>query len=132
MPKGDTCNNTGKGAKGFVRVWRAFFYSMDGIGSALRNEAAFRQEFLLALVLVPASCFVPVDWPYRALMICSVLSVLVVELLNSAIEAVVDYISLDKHPMAKRAKDMGSAAVFLSLVCAGIVWIGAIAMCLRG
>lgn len=105
---------------------------MDGIGSALRNEAAFRQEFVLALVMIPASFFVPVGWHYRGLMICSILAVLVVELLNSSVEAVVDYISLDKHPMAKRAKDMGSAAVFLSLLSTAVIWIVGIVTCLRG
>jgi diacylglycerol kinase (ATP) len=104
---------------------------MDGIGSALKNECAFRQEMLLAVVLIPASFFMPVGWAYRALMICSILAVLTVELLNSAVEAVVDYISLEKHPMAKKAKDMGSAAVFVSLLSCGVVWAVGVWICFQ-
>jgi diacylglycerol kinase (ATP) len=109
---------------GLARVWRAFFYSHDGLIAAYKNEAAFRQEVWLALVLIPLSFFLPVSTLGKALMIASVLLVLIVELLNSAIEAVVDLASPGQHELAKRAKDMGSAAVLISLVNVGCVWLG--------
>jgi diacylglycerol kinase (ATP) len=95
---------------------------MDGIRSAINGERAFREEFVLAVVLIPVSLFMPVGWAFRALMIVSILAVLGAELLNSAIEAAIDYISMDRHPLAKKAKDMGSAAVLMSLIACGIVW----------
>lgn len=78
---------------------------------------------MLALVLIPLALFVPVAGGFKALMIASVLLVLVVELLNSAVEAVVDRISLDENPLAKRAKDVGSAAVFIALINVLVIWI---------
>ena len=111
-----------KGKTGLTRVWNAFHYSMAGLAAAYRNEDAFRQEVWLALVLIPAAFFMPVGGLGKALMVGSVLLVLVVELLNSAIEAVVDRISLEHHHLAKRAKDAGSAAVMLSLVNVAAVW----------
>ncbi|MBN1403467.1 MAG: diacylglycerol kinase [Opitutales bacterium] len=115
-----------KGATGLTRIFRAFFYSLDGLRSALMHEAAFRQELFLAIVSIPIACFIPVEATMRALMIVSVLAIMVVELLNSSIEAVVDYISMEKHPLAKRAKDMGSAAVLLSIISAAVVWLMAV------
>jgi diacylglycerol kinase (ATP) len=103
-------------------VLNAFFYSIDGLKAAYRHEDAFRQEVLLALILIPAALFVPASGTGKALMIGSVLLVLVVELLNSAVEAAVDRISLDHHRLAKRAKDIGSAAVMLSLLNVAVVW----------
>jgi diacylglycerol kinase (ATP) len=111
-----------KGKTGLRRVWNALFYSIDGIAAAFRHEDAFRQEALLALVLIPTALFLPASGVGKALMIASVLLVLVVELLNSAVEAAVDRISLEKHKLAKRAKDIGSAAVFVSLVNVATVW----------
>ena len=111
-----------KGKTGLRRVWNALFYSIDGLAAAFRHEDAFRQESLLALVLIPTAFFMPAGGVGKALMIASVLLVLVVELLNSAIEAAVDRISLDLHHLAKRAKDIGSAAVLLSLVNVVTVW----------
>lgn len=111
-----------KGKTGLRRVWNALFYSIDGIAAAFRHEDAFRQEALLALVLIPTALFLPASGVGKALMIASVLLVLVVELLNSAVEAAVDRISLENHRLAKRAKDVGSAAVFVSLVNVAIVW----------
>lgn len=111
-----------KGKTGLRRVWNALFYSIDGIAAAFRHEDAFRQEALLALVLIPTAFFLPASGVGKALMIASVLLVLVVELLNSAVEAAVDRISLENHILAKRAKDIGSAAVFMSLVNVVIVW----------
>jgi diacylglycerol kinase (ATP) len=111
-----------KGKTGLRRVFNAFFYSIDGLKAAYRHEDAFRQEVLLALILIPAALFVPASGIGKALMIGSVLLVLVVELLNSAVEAAVDRISLDHHRLAKRAKDIGSAAVMLSLLNVAVVW----------
>ena len=112
-----------KGKTGIQRLWNAFGYSLQGMASALRHEEAFRQECLLAVVLIPAALFIPVGGTEKALMIGSVLLVLIVELLNSAVEAAVDRISLENHKLAKRAKDIGSAAVFLSPVKVPVVWL---------
>jgi diacylglycerol kinase (ATP) len=111
-----------KGKSGLRRVWNAMFYSLAGIRAALEHEDAFRQELLLAAVLVPLALFLPASAVGKALMVASVLLVLIVELLNSAIEAAVDRISLESHQLAKRAKDIGSAAVFVSLINVAVVW----------
>lgn len=111
-----------KGATGLRRICNAYFYSIAGLRAAFRNEDAFRQEVLLAALLIPAALFMPATGAGKALMIASVLLVLIVELLNSAIEATVDRISLEQHPLAKRAKDIGSAAVMLALVNVVVVW----------
>jgi len=111
-----------KGKKGLVRIWNALFYSMDGLRAAYRHEDAFRQEVLLALVLIPLAFWLPVGTIGKVLMIASMLLVLIVELLNSAVEATVDRISLENHRLAKRAKDIGSAAVLLALVNVLVVW----------
>lgn len=111
-----------KGKTGLKRVWSAFFYSIDGLRAAFRHEDAFRQEVSLAAVLVPAALFMPVTGTGKALLIGSVLLVLIVELLNSAIEAAVDRISLEHHTLAKRAKDIGSAAVLLALINVPVIW----------
>ena len=111
-----------KGKTGLRRVWNALHYSMSGLRAAYTCEDAFRQEVLLAFVLIPLSFVLPVPWGGRAAMIASVLLVLIVELINSAIEAVVDRVSLDRHHLSKRAKDIGSAAVFLALLNVAVVW----------
>ena len=111
-----------KGKTGLRRVWRALHYSLAGLRAAYTCEDAFRQETLLAAILIPLSFFLPVAWTGRALMIASVLLVIIVELLNSGLEATVDRISLDQHHLAKRAKDIGSAAVFVALVNVVAVW----------
>jgi len=111
-----------KGKTGLQRLWNALGYSLQGMASAFRHEDAFRQECLLAAVLVPGAFFLHAGGTERALMIGSVLLVLIVELLNSAVEAAVDRISLENHLLAKRAKDIGSAAVFLSLINVAVVW----------
>lgn len=112
-----------KGKTGLTRIWRAFHYSLAGLRAAYRCEDAFRQESWLAIVLLGASFLLPVSGVGRAMMIASVLLVLIVELLNSAIEATVDRVSLDRHHLSKRAKDIGSAAVFLALANVLIVWV---------
>jgi diacylglycerol kinase (ATP) len=112
-----------KGKTGLKRVWNALFYSFAGLKAAFKHEDAFRQEVLLAALLIPAALFMPASGMGKAMMIGSVLLVLIVELLNSAVEAAVDRISLDQHRLAKRAKDIGSAAVFISLVDVAVVWL---------
>ncbi len=111
-----------KGKTGLRRVWNALHYSIAGLRAAYQHEDAFRQEALLAVLLIPVSFFLPVTGVGRALMIGSVLLVLIVELLNSAIEAAVDRISLERHHLSKRAKDIGSAAVLLALMNVALVW----------
>ena len=111
-----------KGKTGPKRVINAFFYSIDGMKAALRHEDAFRQEMLLAVILIPLAIFLEPAAVGRALMIGSVLLVLIVELLNSAVEAAVDRISFEHHHLIKRAKDMGSAAVLVSLLNVCVVW----------
>jgi diacylglycerol kinase (ATP) len=112
-----------KGKTGLRRLINAFGYSINGLRAAYRLEDAFRQEILLAAVLIPAALLLPVAATGRAVLLASVMLVLIVELLNSAIEAAVDRISLDNHELAKLAKDIGSAAVMLSLACMTMVWI---------
>lgn len=112
-----------KGKTGLRRLINATRYSLAGIAEAARHEDAFRQELLLAVVLVPLGLWLGHSGIARALLCGSVLLVLIVELLNSAVEATVDRISLENHQLAKRAKDLGSAAVMLALVATGLVWI---------
>ena len=112
-----------KGKTGFRRLLNAFHYSCAGIREAYRNEDAFRQELLLTAILLPLAFYLHVDAVGRAMMIGSVLLLLIVELLNSAIEATVDRISLDDHRLAKRAKDIGSAAVLITIVNLALVWL---------
>ena len=112
-----------KGATGLRRVLNATRYSLEGVAAAARHEAAFRQELLLAAVLVPLGLWLGADGVERALLAGSVLLVLVVELLNSAVEAVVDRASPEHHELAKRAKDYGSAAVMIALAVTGLVWV---------
>jgi diacylglycerol kinase (ATP) len=126
-PGSDPANESPfKGKTGLRRVWNALGYSVDGLKAAYRCEDAFRQEVWLALVLVPLALLLPVPWTQRAALVAVVLFVLVVELLNSAIEAVVDRVSLESHHLAKRAKDIGSAAVLGSLMMVAVVWAGVV------
>lgn len=111
-----------KGKTGLTRIWNAFHYSLDGLRAAYRHEDAFRQEVWLAVLLVPVALFLPVSAIGKALMVASVLLVVIVELINSAVEATVDRISLEDHRLAKRAKDIGSAAVLISLINTIAVW----------
>ena len=115
--------STHKGKTGLRRIWNALLYSFDGLKAAYRHEHAFRQEVWLALVLIPLALLLPASGPGKALMIASVLVVLIVELLNSAVEATVDRVSLEHHRLAKRAKDIGSAAVLFSLINVVVVWL---------
>jgi|SRR5450759_5410154 diacylglycerol kinase (ATP) len=112
-----------KSKSGLARIGRALGYSLQGFAAAWRNEHAFRQELMLCLMLLPFALFLPLQILERVMLITTLFIVLVVELLNSAIEAVVDRVSLDNHDLSKRAKDLGSAAVFLSLAIAGMTWV---------
>lgn len=115
--------NLHKGKTGIGRIWNALQYSLAGLVAAYKNEAAFRQEVILALLLIPAAMAMTVGAIGKVLMIASVLLVLIVELLNSAIETTLDRISSEYHDLTKRAKDIGSAAVMLSLVNLVVVWL---------
>lgn len=119
-------NNPHKGRTGLDRINHALAYSLQGLTTACRSESAFRQETVLALLLLPASLWLGRGWVETTLLAGTVLLVLVVELLNSAIEATVDRISLDLHELSRRAKDFGSAAVFLSLLLCGLTWASAV------
>lgn len=110
------------GATGLTRIINAYGYSMKGLRAAFINESAFRQEVLLALLLTPLAIWLGTNAVEYILLIGSVLLVLVVELLNSAIEAVVDRIGSEHHELSGRAKDIGSAAVFVSLCIVALVW----------
>jgi diacylglycerol kinase (ATP) len=119
-------SNPHKGRTGIDRVLRAAGYSIDGLTTAYRGESAFRQEFWVAAVLLPLSFWIGRSWIEVALLAGSVLLVLIVELLNSGIEAAIDRVSYEIHDLSKRAKDVASAAVMLSLVLCGGVWTAAI------
>ena len=108
--------------KGFRRIHNAFFYSIDGFKAAWENEEAFRQEIFLALILIPTAFWLGEGAQQISLLIFSLLIVLITELLNTGVEAAIDRISGEKHELSKRAKDIGSAAVFVSLTALAIVW----------
>jgi len=111
-----------KGKTGLTRIRNALCYSINGLKAAYTYENAFRQEVWLAAVLIPLAAVLPVSGLGRGLMIGSVLLVLIVELLNSAVEAAIDRIGLDHHRLSKRAKDIGSAAVLIALVNVAVIW----------
>ena len=111
-----------KGKTGIKRLVNAFGYSIAGTLAAFKHEDAFRQEVILAAILTPAAIYYGETAIDQALMISSLLLIIIVELLNSSIEATVDRISVKHHKLAKRAKDIGSAAVFFSLINAAVIW----------
>jgi diacylglycerol kinase (ATP) len=119
-------SNPYKGRTGLDRVVRAAGYSLQGLRGAYIGESAFRQECWLAIVLLPSALWLGQGWVETALLAGSVMLVLIVELLNSSIEAVVDRVSFELHALSKRAKDIASAAVFLSLVNCGGIWVAAL------
>lgn len=118
---GSMNNDTGRN-KGAIRIFFAFRYSINGLRAAFTNEAAFRQEVSLFVLLLPAIYYLPVTPPLKCLLVVGNTVVLVVELLNSAIEATVDLASPEYHDLAKRAKDMGSAGVLISLFLSLFLW----------
>ena len=108
---------------GVQRIVHATGYSIAGLSAAWRHESAFRQECVLAAVMLPAAWWVGRNWVEVALLAGSVMAVLVVELLNSAVESAIDRVSAELHPLSKRAKDIGSAAVMLSLANVAVIWL---------
>lgn len=124
-PEPDPSVNPQQSRRGLARIWHAGGYSLAGLRAGWQ-EAAFRQEVWMAVVLVPAAFWVGQGWLARAVLIGTVVFVLVVELLNSGIEAAIDRVGPEWHPHAKRAKDMGSAAVLLSLLLCGGTWVAAL------
>ena len=111
-----------KGVSGIARIVRAIRCAIQGFKDAYTHEQAFRQETWLAIVAIPTALILPVEFLAQAVMIASVLLVMIVELVNSAIEAAVDRISLERHPLAKQAKDIGSAAVLLTILNMTVIW----------
>jgi diacylglycerol kinase (ATP) len=111
-----------KGKTGFKRLINAFGYSIAGTLAAFKHEDAFRQEVVLAALLTPVALYFGETAIHQALMIGSLLFIIIVELLNSSIEATVDRISVKRNKLSKRAKDIGSAAVFFSLINAAVIW----------
>ena len=116
---------------GLTRLWHAAGYSVAGLRDAW-FEKAFRQEALAAVVLVPAAFLVGRHWTEVALLAGSVLLVMIIELLNTAIESAIDRVGVEHHPLSRRAKDMGSAAVLLSLLLAGGIWLAAVWQWVQG
>ncbi|THB77574.1 MAG: diacylglycerol kinase [Desulfobulbaceae bacterium] len=110
---------------GILRIYKATGYSLAGLRASYHHEAAFRQELVLFLILLPVITLLPVSLTYKMVLLCVNTLVLIVELINSAVESVVDMTSPGYHELAKRAKDMASAAVFLSLVLTAAVWLSA-------
>jgi len=113
---------TKKSNTGFKRIVKAACFSWQGITSSFKNEAAFRQEVFMAAVLIPLAFYLDVSHVERILMVSSIVLVMVVELINTAIEAVVDRIGSEHHELSGMAKDVGSAAVFICLALAAYVW----------
>lgn len=109
--------------RGAARLWHACGASARGLAAALRDEAAFRQELCFAALVIPVGLWLGHSGAERALLVAPVLLILVIELINSAIEATVDRIGFERHELAGLAKDLGSAAVFMSFVLLGGVWL---------
>ena len=127
---GSLCAGFGRGLMsefnatgGFTRIVRAFGYSLQGLGAALRHEAAFRQELMLAVVLLPLGLWLGDGGVEKGLLTGSWVLVMIVELLNSAVEATVDRFGPEHHELSGRAKDIGSAAVLLSIGLAMLIWV---------
>jgi diacylglycerol kinase (ATP) len=125
MPEAPDPVNPQKARRGLHRIWHATGYSLQGLQAGWQ-ETAFRQEAIAALLMLPAALWIGQSWVETALLAGSVLLVMIVELLNTGIETAIDRIGTEWHDLSKRAKDMGSAAVLLSLVLAGGVWSAAI------
>jgi len=115
-------DNPHKGNKGLTRAFRAAINSWNGLIYAYKEESAFRQELALSMILIPLAIYLPVTPIEKILLIASVILVLVIELLNSSVEAAIDRISFEVHDLSKRAKDFGSAAVMLALLLCALTW----------
>jgi diacylglycerol kinase (ATP) len=114
--------NPNKHRPGLTHIWRATGIALQGLRAAWKHEDAFRQEVLVAAIAIPTALLLPTNPLGKAMMVTSILLVLIVELINSALEATVDHTSLERHPLAKRAKDIASAAVLLSIANALVIW----------
>ena len=114
--------NPHKGNRGVARAWHAAKNSWCGLVYAFMEESAFRQELTLFALLTPIACILPIALLEKSLLVSSLVMVLVIELLNSSVEAAIDRISFEHHDLSKRAKDFGSAAVMLALVVAALLW----------
>jgi diacylglycerol kinase (ATP) len=126
MSNSQPAGNAFKGRTGIDRIVRATGYSLAGLRLAYHGESAFRQEVWAALLLLPGAFWLGRDWTEVALLAGSVLLVMIVELLNSGIEAAIDRVSFELHDLSKRAKDVASAAVFLSLLLCAAIWAAAL------
>ena len=115
-------DNPHKGNKGLTRAFRAAINSWNGLIYAYKEESAFRQELALSMILIPLAVYLPVTPVEKILLIASVILVLIIELLNSSVEAAIDRISFEVHDLSKRAKDFGSAAVMLALLLCALTW----------
>ena len=115
--------NPHKGNRGLVRAWHAAKNSWRGLVFAFKEESAFRQELSLFIVLTPIALVLPASLFEKAVLICSLVLVMAIELLNSSVEAAIDRISFEHHDLSKRAKDFGSAAVMLALLISFILWV---------
>jgi len=132
MTENDTQVSEFKSKSGVKRIYAAFFYSLQGFQAAWKNEHAFRQELLFFIPAAIVALLLPVPALHKLALIAVLGLVLMVELINSAIEAVVDRISLERHPLSKNAKDLGSAAVFLAVLLAAATWaVIVLPMCMR-
>lgn len=116
--------NDKKGKKGFKRLYNAFFYSLDGIKSAWKEEEGFRQVFSISILLSIVACFLAQSWQELILLILPCVISVIAELVNSAIENAIDFTSLEIHPLAKKAKDMGSAVQLIACLFIAFVWVG--------
>lgn len=123
MPENKLQTNPYKSKGGFKRIQSAFHYSMAGLTSTWKTEHAFRQEVMLLIPSLPFALMLPVSRFEKLALVAVLLLVLIVEMLNSAIEAVVDRVSFEYHPLAKAAKDYGSAAVLLTMALAALTWL---------
>jgi len=123
IPPSSQATNPYKRNRGFLRAWHAMKNSLAGFKVAFRDESAFRQELALAAILIPVGIFVPAEPVVHVLLMSSVLLVLAVELLNSSVEAAIDRISLERHELSRTAKDLGSAAVMVSLGICLMTWV---------
>jgi diacylglycerol kinase (ATP) len=119
-------SNSPKKRRGLIRILYAIKYSLEGLSATFITEAAFRQEILIACILIPLALMMPLSLVFKAFLIVSTIGVLITELINTAIESTVNMISQDFHPLVKRAKDMGSAAVMLSIINLIVAWIFAL------
>ncbi|MDX2320115.1 MAG: diacylglycerol kinase [Moritella sp.] len=123
MNQSNTIDNTGKpGFTGLTRIIKATQYSLKGLRAAFKYESAIRQELLLLLILTPIALLLDVSNVEKILLVASLVLVIIIELVNSAIEAVVDRIGTERHELSGRAKDIGSAAVFVSLCLSAFIW----------